>query len=107
MSARRESQDRVFGEQPLVRRETAEPEPLVGMVERQLELPPRAGIRVACRLGRQPQSHLPQQLAPGEPEAVAAPPPHEVLDRAALGLELPPTCQVADAREKPPSLPAA
>src|SRR5207245_319823 len=35
---------------------------------------------------RQPQPHLPQQLAPGEPEAVAPAHPYEVLDPRALEL---------------------
>src|SRR2546429_9986582 len=91
---------RVLGEQPLLRREAAEAEPLVGMVERQLELPARAGVRVAGRLGRQPQSHLPQQLAPGEPEAVAPAHPHEVLDPGALEPGTRPARQGSDAHER-------
>ena len=105
MAAGREPEDCVLGEQPLLRREAAEAEPLVGMVERQLELPARAGVRVAGRLGRQPQSHLPQQLAPGEPEAVAPAHPHEMLDRGALEPGRRPARQVADARERPAPLP--
>src|SRR3989441_6987679 len=38
----------------------------------------------SLRIGREPQPHLPQQLAPREPEAVAPAHPHQVLDRSPL-----------------------
>src|SRR5438876_12207842 len=77
----------MLGEQPLGLREPAEAQPLVRVVERELELaaaarPPR--VAAALRIGREPQPHLPQQLAPREPEAVAPAHPHQVLDRSPL-----------------------
>src|SRR2546422_6673678 len=84
MAARGEPQHCVLGEQPLGRREPAEARALVGVVERELELAAAARFAAALRIGREPQPHLPQQLAPREPEAVAPAHPHQVLDRAAL-----------------------
>src|SRR5438034_1544624 len=84
MAARGEPQHRVLGEQPLGRREPAEAQALVGVVERELELAAAARFAAALRIGREPQPHLPQQLAPREPEAVAPAHPHQVLDRSPL-----------------------
>src|SRR3989449_8008906 len=84
MAARGEPQHCVLGEQPLGRREPAEARALVGVVERELEWAAAARFAAALRIGREPQPHLPQQLAPREPEAVAPAHPHQVLDRAAL-----------------------
>src|SRR2546422_10383030 len=84
MAARGEPQHRVLGEQPLGRREPAEAQALVGVVERELELAAAARFAAALRFGREPQPHLPQQLAPREPEAVAPAHPHQVLDRGPL-----------------------
>jgi len=70
------------------------------VVERELELaaaarPPR--VAAALRFGREPQPHLPQQLAPREPEAVAPAHPHQMLDRAALELGRRPAHEITDA----------
>src|SRR6266446_4858714 len=97
MAARGEPQDGIFGEQPLGRRKAAEPQPLVGMIERQLELSPSARVHPLYRFRRKPQTHLPEQLAPGEPEAVASPHPHEMFDRGALELGRCAAREVADA----------
>src|SRR6266853_1607771 len=86
MAAGGEPQDGIFGEQPLGRREAAEPQSLVGVIERQLELTPSARVHPLHRFRWKPQPYLPDQLAPGEPEAVASPHPHEMLDRGALEL---------------------
>src|SRR2546428_12746142 len=83
MAARGEPQDGVFGEQPLGRLEATEPESLVGMVERQLELPPAARVHSVLRFRRKPQPHLPEELTAGEAEAIASPSPHQMLDRGA------------------------
>src|SRR2546426_12308198 len=71
MAARGEPQHRVLGEQPLGRREPAEAQALVGVVERELELAAAARFAAALRIGR-------------EPEAVAPAHPHQVLDRSPL-----------------------
>src|SRR5207245_8580369 len=84
MAARGEPQHCVLGEQPLGRREPAEAQALVGVVERELELAAAARFAAALCFGREPQPHLPQQLAPREPEAVAPAHPHQVLDRGPL-----------------------
>src|SRR5205809_6295668 len=84
MAARGEPQHLVLGEQPLGRREPAEAQALVGVVERELELAAAARFAAALRIGREPKPHLPQQLAPREPEAVAPAHPHQVLDRSPL-----------------------
>src|SRR5207244_5156674 len=105
MTARREPEDVILGEQALGRREAAEPETFVWVVERELELAPSAHIAAALRLGREPQPHLPQQLATGEPEAVAAAYPHQMLDRGTVELGGSPPHEVADARELTAPLP--
>src|SRR5713226_10193273 len=104
MTACREPQHRVLCEQPLVRLEPVEAEPLVRVVERQLELAAPASVRAARRLGCEPQADLPQQLAPREPEAIASPHPHEVLDGATLEPGWRAPHEVADARERPAPL---
>src|SRR5689334_19492850 len=101
----RESQDGVLGEQPLVRRQPAEAEAFVRMVERELELAPAARTGAVLGFGRQPQSHLPQELAPREPEAVASPDPHEMLDGGALEIGGGTADEVADAQERTAPLP--
>src|SRR6266850_393099 len=97
MAARGEPQDGVLGEQPLGRLEAAEAESFVWMIERQLELSPSARVHPVRRFRRKPQPHLPEQLAPGEPEAVASPHPHEMLDRGALELGRRAAREIADA----------
>src|SRR5947208_13883912 len=86
MAARSEPQDGVFGEQPLGRLEATEPESLVGMVARQLELTPAARVHSVLRFRRKPQPHLPEELTAGDPEALASPYPADVRDRGAVGL---------------------
>src|SRR2546430_16396279 len=83
MAARSEPQDGVFGEQPLGRLEATEPESLVGMVERQLELPPAARVHSVLRFRRKPQPHLPEELTAGEPGDLPFPYPHQTLDHRA------------------------
>src|SRR2546430_6870157 len=100
MAARREPQHRVLGEQPLVRRETAEAQSLERVVESELELAPAACLAALLRFGREPQPHLPQQLAPRQAEAVAPADPHQVLDRAALELGGSPPHEITDAPER-------
>src|SRR5947208_15653884 len=86
MAARSEPQDGVFGEQPPGRLEATEPESLVGMVERQLELPPAARVHSVLRFRRTPQPHLPEELTAGAPQAIPSRHPHEMLDPGALQL---------------------
>src|SRR5437773_7197417 len=102
MAARSEPQDGVFGEQPLGRLEATEPESLVGMVDRQLELPPAARVHSVLRFRRKPQPHLPEELTAGEPEAIASPYPHEMLDRGALELGRGAAHEIADAHVPAP-----
>src|SRR5260370_15574067 len=75
------------------------------MVRRTLEPAAPASVRAARRAGWEPQADLPQQLAPREPEAIASPDPHEVLDGAALEPGWRAPHEVADARERPAPLP--
>src|SRR5881296_3956520 len=86
MAARREAEHGVLGEQSLAGLEPAEAQVLERVVERQLELVPTAGVVPRMGRGRQPQAHLPHELAPGESEPVAPAHPHQVLDRRALEL---------------------
>src|SRR5947208_12785178 len=102
MAARSEPQDGVFGEQPPGRLEATEPESLVGMVERQLELPPATHVHSVLRFRRKPQPHLPEELTAGEPEAIASPYPHEMLDRGALELGRGAAHEIADAHVPAP-----
>src|SRR5947209_3877089 len=98
--ARREPHHRVFGEQPLVCRETAEAQVLERVVERELELAPAACLAAPLRLGREPQPHLPQQLAPRQAEAVAPAHSYQMLDRVALELGGCPPHEIAGAPER-------
>src|SRR5438132_3187391 len=86
MAARREAEHGVLGEQSLACLEPAEAQVLERVLERQLELAPAAGVVARIGHGRQPQAHLPHEVAPGEPEPVAPAHPHQVLDRRALEL---------------------
>ena len=76
MAARREAEHGVLGEQSLAGLEPAEAQVLERVVERQLELAPAAGVVPRMGRGRQPQAHLPHELAPGESEPVAPAHPH-------------------------------
>src|SRR3989440_12395350 len=64
------------------------------------ELAPAACLAALLRFGREPQPHLPQQLAPRQAEAVAPADPHQVLDRAALELGGSPPHEITDAPER-------
>src|SRR2546426_4674653 len=86
MAARREAEHGLLGEKWLAGFEPAEAQVLERVVEWQLELAPAAGVVPRIGRGRQPQAHLPYELAPGEPEPVAPAHPHQVLDRRALEL---------------------
>src|SRR5437660_3520293 len=50
------------------------------MIQRQLELATPSSIAAALSLGREPETDLPQQLAPGESETITAADPHERFD---------------------------
>src|SRR6266478_988192 len=86
MSAGREPECGVLGQQALVSSEPAECQLLMGMIEGELELAPAAAVARLGRLGRQPEADLPQQLAPCQTESVAAADPHERFDRSAFEL---------------------
>src|SRR5437868_14457005 len=49
------------------------------MMERQFELLTRARRIAALVPGRKPESHLPEQLTPGETEPIAPAHPHQVV----------------------------
>src|SRR5438552_4983401 len=104
MAARGEPQDGIFRKQPLGGLEAAESESFVRMIEPQLELPASARVHPVLRFRREPQPHLPEELAPGESEAVASPHPYEMLDRGALELGWCPAHEVADAHVPAPLL---
>src|SRR5437870_13211366 len=86
MAARREAEHAVLGEQSLAGLEPAEAQVLERVVERQLELAPAASVVPRMGRGRQPQAHLPHELAPGESDPVAPAHPHQILARRALEL---------------------
>src|SRR6266700_1610457 len=66
---------------------------------------PSARVHTVHRFRWKPQPHLPEELAPGEPEAVASPHPHEMLDRGALELGRGAPHEVADTAELTGTLP--
>src|SRR5439155_792524 len=72
MPAGGESERGILGEQALVWRKAAKRQPLMGMVQRQLELPAAPAVCRARGLGREPQTDLPEQLAPQRVERVEA-----------------------------------
>src|SRR5229473_8561587 len=69
------------------------------MIQRQLELATPAAIAAALGLGREPETHLPQQLAPGEPEPITTADPHECLDRRSFESGRSASDEIADALE--------
>src|SRR6185369_9220111 len=100
MLARREAEGGVLGQEALMGGQTAEMELLVRVVQGQFELPAPPSVSRARRLGGKPQPHLPEQLAPGKAEAVAAADPHQCLDRGALELGRCSADEIADAFER-------
>ena len=80
MPAGGESERGILGEQALVWRKAAKRQPLMGMVQRQLELPAAPAVCRARGLGREPQTDLPEQLAPRQAEGIATADPHERFD---------------------------
>src|SRR5919109_1723136 len=100
MATRREAERRVFGEQLFVGGETAEAYVLVRMIQRQLELAPPASIDAALGFGRDPETDLPEQLAAGEPQAVASSDPHEGFDCRAFERWGSASNEVADTPER-------
>src|SRR5438552_12075979 len=69
------------------------------MIQRQLELATPASVAAALGLGREPETHLPQQLAPGESEPITAADPHECFDRRSFESRRSSSYEIADALE--------
>src|SRR6267143_2770460 len=69
------------------------------MIQRQLELATPAAVAAALGLGREPETHLPQQLAPGEPEPITTADPHECLDRRSFESRRSASYEIADVLE--------
>src|SRR5947207_2642316 len=86
MPAGGESERGILGEQALVWRKAAKRQPLMGMVQRQLELPAAPAVCRARGLGREPQTDLPEQLAPRQAEGIATADPHERFDGGSFEL---------------------
>src|SRR5436309_12752135 len=79
----------VLGQQALVSCQHAECQQLLGMIQGELELAPAAAAARLGRLGREPETDLPQQLAPCQSESVTAADPHESFDRGSSELRRP------------------
>src|SRR3954465_15622530 len=105
MSARRESECGVLGQETLMRSKGTELQMLVRMIQCQFELAAAAAVARAGGLGRQPEAHLPEQPAACQAKASAATDPHERLDRRALELRRGTPDEVADAQKRPMRLP--
>src|ERR1700752_790907 len=101
MPARREAKSGVLGQEALVGGQSAEMELLVGVVQGQLELAAGPAIAGAGGFGREPPPALPEQLAPGESEAVAPTDPHQSFDCRALELGGGTADEIADTLEWP------
>src|SRR6266704_2147794 len=86
MPAGGESERGILGEQALVGRKAAKRQLLMGMVQRQLELPAAPAVRRARRFGREPETDLPEQLAPRQAEGIAPADPHKRFDAQAFEL---------------------
>src|SRR2546425_148511 len=67
------------------------------MIQRQLELATPASVAAALGLGREPETHLPQQLAPCESEPITAADPHECFDRRSFESRRSASYEIADA----------
>src|SRR6185503_16291545 len=100
MAARREAEGGVLGQEALVGGQTAEMELLVGVIQGQFKLPAPPAIARAGRLGWQTQPYLPEQLTPGQAEAIAPADPHQGLDRGALERGGRAADEIADALER-------
>src|SRR5947199_9345362 len=70
------------------------------MIQRQLELATPASVAAALGLGREPETHLPQQLASGESEPITAADPHECFDRRSFESRRSASYEIADALER-------
>src|SRR2546430_12690425 len=70
------------------------------MIQRELELATPASVAAALGLGREPETHLPQQLAPGESEPITAADPHECFDRRSFESRRSASYEIADALER-------
>src|SRR5437588_12324551 len=70
------------------------------MIERQLELATPSPVAAALRLGREPETDLPTQLAPGESETITAADPHERFDCRSFDRRWSPANEIADAIER-------
>src|SRR5438270_11770414 len=75
------------------------------MIERQLELATPSPVAAALRLGREPETDLPQQLAPGESETITAADPHERFDCRSFERRWSPANEIANAIERSVPLP--
>ena len=80
MTARRESQDLIFRNQPLVSLDVPETQMLVGVGEWEFQLASYSSTRRSLCLRRQPESDLPEKFSTGETKAITAAYPHEILD---------------------------
>src|SRR3954471_12238463 len=99
MPTRRKAEGGVFSQKALVSSQATEPELFVGMVQGQLELPASPSIAGTGGLGGQPQSNLPEQLAPGEATYITPADPHERFDGGAFELWGRATDEIAHALE--------
>ena len=70
------------------------------MIQRQLELATPSSIAAALSLGREPETDLPQQLAPGESETITAADPHERFDCRSFERRRRPANEITDAIER-------
>src|SRR5260370_34091734 len=68
-------------------------------MQRRLELATASSVGGALGLGREPETPLPHQLAPGEPEPITAADPHECFDRRSFESRRSPSYEIADALE--------
>src|SRR5712691_11087328 len=100
MTAGREPERGVLGQQALVSGKPDECELLVGMIQGELELAPAAAVARLGGLGRQPKADLPEQLAPRQPESVTAADPHEGFDGCAFELRRRAPDEITDALER-------
>src|SRR5260370_9233046 len=100
MTAGRETERGVLGQQALVGSQPAECQLFMRMIQGELELTPAAAVTRLGGLGRQPEADLPEQLAPRQAESAAATDPHEGFDACALELRRRAPDQIATALER-------
>src|SRR5258708_21341037 len=101
MTAGRETERGVLGQQALVGGQPAECQLFMGMIQGELELTPATTVTRLGGFGRQPEADLPEQLAPRQAESVAATDPHEGFDGCALEIRRRTPDEIADALERP------